>query len=138
MENRTIYITKFDMDRLRALIDEQKRKDQRGNEYLNQLENELSRSILTSPTDVPPDVITMNSKVRLLDLETDEEMVYTLVFPPEADLKQGKLSVLAPIGTAILGYRNGDVINWNVPDGVRKLKVIEIIYQPEASGDYDL
>ncbi len=138
MENRTIFITKFDMDRLRALIDEQKRKDQRGNEYLNQLEKELMRANLTSSTDIPPDVITMNSKVRILDVETDEEMVFTLVFPTEADLKQEKLSVLAPIGTAILGFKTGDVINWNVPDGIRKIKVVEVIYQPEASGDYHL
>jgi regulator of nucleoside diphosphate kinase len=138
MENRTIFITKFDMDRLRALIDEQKRKDQRGNEYLNQLEKELMRANLTSSTDIPPDVITMNSKVRILDVETDEEMVFTLVFPAEADLKQEKLSVLAPIGTAILGFKTGDVINWNVPDGIRKIKVVEVIYQPEASGDYHL
>ena len=138
MENRTIFITKFDMDRLRALIDVEKRKDQRGNEYLNQLEKELMRANLTASTDIPPDVITMNSKVRLLDVEADEEMVFTLVFPAEADLKQEKLSVLAPIGTAILGFKTGDEINWNVPDDSRIIKVLEVIYQPEASGDYHL
>ena len=106
--------------------------------HLNQLEKELMHANLTSSTDIPPDIITMNSKVRILDVETDEEMVFTLVFPTEADLKQEKLSVLAPIGTAILGFKTGDVINWNVPDGIRKIKVIEVIYQPEASGDYHL
>jgi regulator of nucleoside diphosphate kinase len=65
-------------------------------------------------------------------------MVFTLVFPAEADLKQEKLSVLAPIGTAILGFKTGDEINWNVPDGSRLIKVLEVIYQPEASGDFHL
>jgi len=65
-------------------------------------------------------------------------MVYTLVFPSDADLKNGKLSVLAPIGTALLGYRQGDIFNWKVPGGTMKIKVLEILYQPEASGDFNL
>jgi regulator of nucleoside diphosphate kinase len=67
-----------------------------------------------------------------------EEQVYTLVFPRDADTATGKISVLAPIGTAILGYRVGDMIEWQVPAGKRKLKIEEVIYQPEAAGDYHL
>jgi regulator of nucleoside diphosphate kinase len=65
-------------------------------------------------------------------------MVYTLVFPSEANFDEGKISVLAPVGTAMLGYRVGDSIEWEVPSGRRRLKVEELIYQPEASGDYNL
>jgi regulator of nucleoside diphosphate kinase len=65
-------------------------------------------------------------------------MVYSLVFPNEADIDEGKISVLAPVGTAMIGYRVGDVIEWEVPSRLRRLKVEEIIYQPEASGDYHL
>ena len=65
-------------------------------------------------------------------------MVYALVFPQDADLAQGKISVLAPIGTAMLGYRVGDVFSWQVPSGERRIKVEAILYQPEAAGDYDL
>jgi regulator of nucleoside diphosphate kinase len=61
-----------------------------------------------------------------------------LVFPENADLKQGKVSILAPIGTAMLGYEVGDIFEWDVPAGKRRLKVKRIIYQPEASGDYHL
>ncbi len=80
----------------------------------------------------------MNSKVHLLDLETKEEMTYTLVFPDAADIIAGKISVLAPIGTAMLGYRAGDTFSWEVPAGVRRIEVLAILYQPEASGDYHL
>jgi regulator of nucleoside diphosphate kinase len=138
MEERTIYITEFDMKRLRELIDEAKRLDRRGNEYLESLEGELSRGILVAPTDVPPDVVTMNSRVNLVDLDTGEEMVCTLVFPNEADVAQSKISVLAPIGTAMLGYRVGDTFEWKVPDGIRRLEIKGVLYQPEAAGDYHL
>lgn len=138
MEERTIYITEFDMKRLRELIAEAKRLDRRGNDYLESLEAELSRGKVVAPTDVPPDVVTMNSRVGLVDLDTEEEMVYTLVFPHEADITQSKISVLAPIGTAILGYRVGDTLTWQVPDGMRRLRVKQILYQPEAAGDYHL
>jgi hypothetical protein len=77
MEGRTIYITEFDMKRLRALIEDAKRLDRRGNEYLESLEAELDRGVLVAPTGVPPDIVTMNSRVRLVDLDTNEEMVYT-------------------------------------------------------------
>ena len=138
MEARTIYITEYDLKRLRELIDEAKRLDRRGNEYLDSLDAELSRGKVVAPTEVPPDVVTMNSKVRLVDLDTHEEMVYTLVFPQEADRTQSKISVLAPIGTAMLGYRVGDTFTWQVPDGIRRLQVKQVVYQPEASGDYHL
>ena len=80
----------------------------------------------------------MRSKVRLRDVNTGEGMVYTLVFPAEANFEEGKISVLAPVGTAMLGYRVGSRIEWQVPSGLRRLKVEEILYQPEAAGDYNL
>jgi regulator of nucleoside diphosphate kinase len=138
MNKRTIYTTEYDVERLRRLITEAKYLVPRGNEYLESLQAELDRGQLVAPTEVPPDVITMNSKVCLVDLDTNEEMVYTLVFPQDADIDQSKISILAPIGTAMLGYRVGDVFTWQVPEGVRRLKVKQILYQPEAAGDYRL
>ncbi len=138
MDGHTITITEFDMERLRTLIDEAKRLYRDGNEYLENLEMELSRGVVVAPTDVAADVVTMNSKVCLKDLDTDEEMHVTLVFPGDADIAQSKMSVLAPIGTAMLGYRVGEVFTWKVPEGVRRLQVKKIIYQPEASGDHHL
>src|SRR5918912_2563803 len=135
----TIYITEVDRQRLEKLIEIAEERDRRAeHEYLRKLAHELDRAETVMPEEVPGDLITMRSKVRLKDMNTGEEMVYTLVFPAEADSGNGKISVLAPIGTAMLGYRVGDLIEWQVPSGLRKLKVKELLYQPEAAGDYNL
>ena len=138
MTARTIYITEFDMQRLTKLLQDAQFTTYRKSEYLEKLEEELERAHLVKPEEVPADVVTMNSRVRMVDVESHEEMTLTLVFPQDADIDQNKISVLAPIGTAMLGYRLGDTFEWVVPDGVRKLRIEEILYQPEASGDYDL
>ena len=138
MENRTIYITQFDVARLREQISEARRTVGRSATHLAKLEAELHRGTLVDPTVVPPDVITMNSRVKLLDLDTGEEMIFTLVFPADADIAESRISVLAPIGTAMLGYRVGDTFTWEVPNGECTLQVLELLYQPEAAGDYHL
>jgi len=124
--------------RLRNLLEDAKATGYRGRDDLKELEAELNRGTVVAPQEVPGDVITMNSKARLIDLDTGEEMIYTLVFPDDADIDQNKISVLAPIGTAMLGYRVGDTFEWQVPEGLRRLSVEEILYQPEAAGDYHL
>ncbi|MCL4296720.1 MAG: nucleoside diphosphate kinase regulator [Anaerolineae bacterium] len=134
MKHRDIYITDLDLKRLRELLE----SAQRFNEYdpadLAELAGELVRAQVVPSAQVPADVITMNSTVCLEDLETGEEMTYTLVFPNEADIDQDKISVLAPIGTAMLGYRVGDTLEWPVPGGISRLQVKQILYQPEANG----
>jgi len=139
IEEATIYITEQDRQRLEKLIELARQRDGMENyAYLNKLEQELERAETVGAAAVPPDVITMRSKVRLRDLDSDEEMVYTLVFPTEADSGGGKISVLAPIGTAMLGYRVGSRIEWQVPSGLRRIEVEEMLYQPEAAGDLNL
>jgi regulator of nucleoside diphosphate kinase len=103
---------------------------------LDQLEEELGRAELVNPKEIPADVITMRSKVRLKDLKSGKTVMYSLVFPSEANSNEGHISVLAPIGTALLGNRSGDVVESRVPSGLRRLKVKEILYQPEAAGNY--
>jgi regulator of nucleoside diphosphate kinase len=88
------------------------------------------------PEDVPPRIVTMNSTVVLRDLDTKEDETYTLVFPDAADIATDRLSVLAPVGTAILGERVDDVVRWRVPQGWRRLKVERVVYQPEREGAY--
>ena len=134
----TIYITELDYNRLSGLIDRTRERDGSDREYLNKLETELDRAEVVAPKDIPANVVTMRSQVRLRDLMSGESNTYSLVFPTEADFAKGKISVLAPIGTAILGYRQGDTIEWPVPSGLRKLKIEEILYQPESAGDHDL
>ena len=136
MEPRDIYITEYDVTRLKELVQVGISFAERDRESLESLQGELDRAHIVEPTAVPHDVVTMNSRVRFKDLETNEEKVYTLVFPSEANLEQRKISILAPIGTAILGYRVGDTVEWRVPGGIRKLRIEEILYQPEAAGQY--
>lgn len=138
MSNRTIYLTEFDVKRLKDLLAEAKHSEYRGSDYLIKLEQEIERGAVLPPEEIPPDVITMNSRVLLVDLDEGDEEEYTLVFPKDADLSQRRVSILAPVGTAMLGYRVGDIFEWPVPDGVRRLRVEKIIYQPEAAGDFDL
>jgi regulator of nucleoside diphosphate kinase len=134
----SIYITEPDYHRLSALIETTRERNGVDREYINKLEAELDRAEIVDPKHIPADVITMRSKVRLKDLVTGEANTYSLVFPTEADFSEGKISILAPIGTAILGYKLGDIIEWPVPSGLRRIKVDEIVYQPEATGDYEL
>ena len=128
-----IFITETDYDKLCRLI-AGRRGSRADADHLNELEGELERAeVLADKRTVPPDVITMGSEVRLMDVDTGEIKVYRLVFPSEART-ENSLSVLAPIGTAILGYRVGDLIEWRVPKGVRRLKVLDVLFQPEAAG----
>ncbi len=138
MKERTIYITAFDKKRLMKLIGDNANFNNPDNKYLKELEKELNRGKIVEPNDILQNVITMNSMVRLKDLDSGEEMTYTLVFPDIADINKNKISILAPIGTALIGYKVEDIIEWKVPSGLRKLKVEEILYQPEAAGDYHL
>ena len=138
MENKPIYLTEFDLKRLKKLLWDAQSTDYRKSEYLENLQTEIARAVVVSPHDIPNDVITMNSVVTLKDVDTGEEETYKLVFPEDSNLEQGRLSVLAPIGTAMLGYRTGDTFEWEVPAGKRRLQVKEILYQPESSGDFHL
>ncbi|NLE10202.1 MAG: nucleoside diphosphate kinase regulator [Actinobacteria bacterium] len=137
MEQRAIYITEQDLERLRKLVTQQ-RASEGSSAYLRKLQGELEKAAVVEPSAVPADVVTMRSTVELLDLDTGAKEIRTLVFPDEADVEQAKVSVLAPIGTAMLGYRVGDTFEWKVPAGTRRLKISRIIYQPEAAGDWHL
>jgi regulator of nucleoside diphosphate kinase len=137
MSERKIWITTYDMDRLTSLIDTSKTAVSQKKPHLKQLEQELESANVVDPQDIPRDVITMNSVVRIKDLKSGEEKTYTLVFPSEASIDEGRISILSAIGTALIGYRVGDVIEWQVLSGLKRLKIEEVLYQPEASGHYD-
>ena len=138
MRERAIYVTEFDLKRLSNLLNGTRSWNKKDRDYLIKLEEELEWAQIVAPQEILGDVVTMNSQARVKDLDSNEEMVFTLVFPAEADYERGRLSVLAPIGTALLGYRAGDTVEWEVPGGVRRLKIEQVLYQPEAAGDYHL
>ena len=135
MKTREIYITEYDMEKLRAIIEIYGGND---NPYLENLEDELDKARVVDPKNIPDNVVTMNSIVRIKDLDTGEEKTFTLVFPGKTNITEKAVSILAPIGTALIGYREGDIIEWEVPAGTKRFQVMEVIYQPERLGTYDL
>ncbi|HAL92673.1 MAG TPA: nucleoside diphosphate kinase regulator [Verrucomicrobia bacterium] len=138
MSQRQIFITRQDRERLGNMLDEALSGKNRDATFLKELSRELSIAHTVEPKEVPADVVTMNSRVVLQDVESGERMEYTLVFPEQADVAQGRLSVVSPIGTAILGYAKGDVIVWQTPGGPRRIRIEAVPYQPEAAGDFNL
>ncbi|ACV63879.1 GreA/GreB family elongation factor [Desulfofarcimen acetoxidans DSM 771] len=131
-----IYITNIDRERIKKILDKMPEGNQASDKSVKKLENELYRAIIVDSQQVPRDVITMNSKA-LLQLN-DEDIEVSLVYPEDADLGAMKLSIFSPIGTAILGYKEGNTIEWEVPSGTSKIHIKKILYQPEAAGDYHL
>jgi regulator of nucleoside diphosphate kinase len=133
--NDVITISSFDKKRLLALI-EQWEADPQDRGCIDDLAEELERATVVEPQEMPGDVVTMNSRLRLTDADTGERKTVTIVFPGMVNTDEGKISVLAPLGTALLGYRVGELVEWNVPSGLRRLRIDEIEYQPEAAGEY--
>jgi regulator of nucleoside diphosphate kinase len=134
---KSIYVTSQDKQRLQDLLAATAASDPRQQGNWKELAEELDRAIIVEPNEVPPDVITMNSRADLVDLDAGETVTFTLVFPQDASVEEEKISVLAPIGAGMLGYRVGDEFEWNVPQGLRRMKVAKVHYQPEAAGDFD-
>ena len=126
-----------DKQRLEDLLVEVQASDPRKHGDLKALTQELRRAVIVDPKDVFSDVITMNSRAEMRDLESGETVAFTLVFPSEANIDEEKISVLAPIGAGMLGYRVDGEFEWNVPGGLRRMKVTKVEYQPEAAGDFD-
>jgi regulator of nucleoside diphosphate kinase len=134
MAERDIVITEEDAEKLRMLLEGALQRTVKDRDHLLRLADELDRARIVSASEVPPDVVTMNSELELRDLDTGEKMAFTVVFPSEANADQRKISVLAPVGTAVLGYRAGDSIEWAVPGRTRRLRIERVLYQPEAAG----
>lgn len=133
-----IFITEQDRHRLQELIDVGRARPNGHASYIDALEREVSRSCVVERDAIASDVVTMNSRVRLRDMDSGDTEIYTLVYPSMADPAENRISVLAPVGTAIMGSRAGDVIEWPVPAGRRRLLVEEVVYQPEKAGAADL
>jgi regulator of nucleoside diphosphate kinase len=104
----------------------------------NALQDELDRADVVMPEQMPPSVVTMNSKVRVAIQPSGKEFELTLVYPKDMDATPGKISVLAPVGSALLGLSVGQEIEWPVPGGdTIRVRIVEILYQPEKAGEYN-
>ncbi|KMW74095.1 nucleoside diphosphate kinase regulator [Photorhabdus luminescens subsp. luminescens] len=133
MTKPAIIINELDAERLDSLLEQPAFADTSIADALNE---ELDRAEIVPPAEIPSDVVTMNSRVRFLDLTSNEERVRTLVYPASLQDSSDQLSVMAPLGAALLGLRIGDEISWELPNGEEtRVKVLELLYQPEAAGE---
>lgn len=131
-----ITLSRLDSERLEKLLYSMGGKNFPGS---IELEDELARAHVVEPADIPPTVVTMNSTVRFRVESRNTEFMLTLVYPKDADGTSDKISILAPVGSALLGLKEGDKINWPAPGGkVLNVEIIEVKYQPERSGDMNL
>ncbi len=126
MRNHNIIISSTDRDRLQQLIDSARMDRRVQSQSLDVLEGELARATVVAPDELPRDVVAMNSTVWFRDLDSEEIEHYTLVFPPNADVSLDRISIFAPIGTALLGYRLRDIVEWSVPQGRRRLEITKV------------
>lgn len=131
-----ITLSRLDADRLEQLLDAMGSKSFPGRA---ELQAEIGRARIVEPEQISPTIVTMNSSVRFRVESTDREFSLTLVYPKDADGSSDKISILAPVGSALLGLNEGDTITWPAPGGNHiKVKIIEVTYQPERSGDMGL
>jgi len=130
-DDRQIFITAEDHQRLLQRLNREIKEVSRCQSHLKDLRAEVHRASVVGATDVPHDVVTMDSVVELIDLDTREREMFTLVYPESENVEENMLSILTPIGSAILGHRVGDTVSWPVAMGMRRMKVESILYQPE-------
>jgi regulator of nucleoside diphosphate kinase len=132
MRKSKIMISSADHSQLQRLVDSARLDWRVPRHTLDVLEGELARATLVGPAELPRNVIAMNSTVWFRDLDTEEIERYQLVYPPDADVALHRISVLAPIGTALLGFRLHDVVEWQVPQGRRRLEITKVVQQHSA------
>jgi len=132
----SITLTRLDVQRLEKLIDSL--DDTLPGVVALQAELDRAEN-LVSHEDISPNIVTMNSRVHCREQSSGKDYHLTLVYPKDANPDEGKISILAPVGSALLGLQTGQHINWPAPGGkTLKLELLEVIYQPEAAGDFDL
>ena len=127
----TMVMTYADHARLREAFDRMTPEDRRHFELLRQKLEDARR---VDPSRVAANVVTMGSTVHFRELDTGDRWTFTLSYPPEANIDEDRISILSPIGTAMIGCRVGDVVDWPVPSGIIRIRIEKILYQPEAAG----
>ena len=133
-----LIVSSLDYIRIQKQINEAKQKKTIDAVEAEKLVNELNSATILNPQEIPGDVVTMNSVVKISFLDGGKQVEFKIVYPEEANFKEKKVSIFSPIATALIGFRVGDIIEWMVPGGLTKIRIDEIIYQPEAAGDFTL
>ncbi len=136
---RSIHITEYDLKRLQGIIAVLKRKATPGDrDRLSRLDQELGRATVIPPEYAPRNIVTMNTRARVWFAETGTEMACTLVFPGEADYEKSRISILSQLGAALIGRKVGETVHFEAPAGLQEVRIEEILYQPEAEGNFSL
>ena len=135
---KQILITKQDFTRIHKSISDAKQNNIIKKEEAEKLLNELHSAKIVESEEIPADVVTMNSVVKIHFQNNKTTTEFKIVYPDQADIKAKKISIFSPVASALIGYRVNDEIDWIVPSGMTKIVIDEIIYQPEAAGDFDL
>ena len=128
----------YDIDRIRGFLELATVGGAERYRCLVGLKRKIESSVILSPEEIPPNVVTMNSRICVKDITNGSTMLVTLVFPQDADYEQQKVSLLAPLGAALLGRYAGEELSYDAPGGSTKIVVEEIVYQPEAAKEYTL
>ena len=134
MQRLSVTVTDVDSHRIRKLIENPPSSDRQEVRSLESLERDLSDAEVLPAVQIDPDIVTIGSQVRVRDLDTQRTRVIRVVLPASADADAGRISVLAPLGRAVLGRRVADHVEWRAPGGLRRLRVEAILYQPEREG----
>jgi regulator of nucleoside diphosphate kinase len=135
MEKR-MFITISDYERIREVTDDSWKG--KNPELIDRLMENLKTAKMIPPANISGNIVTMNSCVMLKNVATGQQADITVTYPHDADNMQRKVSVFSPIGAALLGCQEGDIVSWKVPQGMGKFQIVKIKYQPEAAGDYHL
>lgn len=133
--NNTIIVTQLDYERLSTLIENMRGNKNIDQIYIRYLNMELQRAQKVDSSVITPDFVTMNSVINVKFTETDKSMDLRLVYPQKADFSKGLISVLSPLGCALLGYKEGDIVEFKAPKGIQTVKIEKVIFQPEANGE---
>ncbi len=135
---KQVILNKLDYLRIRKHLMEAQNRKTIDPANAEKLARELESGVQMEPKDIPSDVVTMNSVVKISFVGEEHRQEFRIVYPDQADFRMKKVSIFAPIATALIGFRVGDLIEWVVPGGLKKIKIDGISYQPEAAGDYSL
>ena len=133
-----LILNRLDYSRIQKCINDAKQFKSINATEAESLKKELNSAKIVEPQEIPANVVTMNSIVKISFLNSDKQIEFRIVYPDQANLKENKISIFSPIATALIGYKVADEIEWIVPAGLTKIRIDEIIYQPEAAGNYNL
>ncbi len=135
---KKLIINRLDYSRIKRCIDDARQLKSISMAEAEKLMKELDGAKVVKPELIPANVVTMNSIVKISFLNNQKVIQFQIVYPDQSNLKENKISIFSPIATALIGYQAGDEIEWIVPAGLTKIRIEEIVYQPEAAGDYSL